>query len=100
MKKLLYFGSYKRRRVMRPSYIEARLEDIAHDISVATWVFHSPHSTPEERKKALKLIKRFTLREARYNIIRDNGGMARYLELYDLARFRDFVEKANKMMEG
>ncbi len=94
MEKILNFGTYKRRRVMRPSYITARLEDLAHDISVATWVFYSPSSTEEERRRAKKRISTFTKKIDRYQRILEIGGMERHLTRYDDERFEYFVASA------
>ena len=101
MEKILNFGTYKRRRVMRPSYITARLEDLAHDISVATWVFYSPSSTEEERMRANNRLRRLVYRVTRYHSIEDCGGMGRWLCLrYDDRRFLDFVENANRIISN
>lgn len=94
------FYALKRRKVMRQSYIDARLEDLAHDMSVCTWIFYSPRSSQEERDKANRLLRRFVLKYTRYQVIKENGGMQKYLEHYDEMRFRDFVLAAEKIMEG
>ena len=99
MEKILNLGSYKRRRIMRPSYITDRLESLAHDMSVCTWIFYSPRSTEEERGKANRLLRRFVHRVTRYHYIRNHGGMEKYFAHYDEQRFNDFVAKAERMME-
>lgn len=90
-------GAYKRWKVMQPSYITSRLEDLAHDMSVCTWVFYSPSSTEEERRNANRKLRRNVLRVTRYHRIKECGGMERYLERYDERRFHDFVENAEML---
>ena len=94
------FYAFKRRKVMRPSYINNRLEDLAHDISVVVWILCSPRSTTEQLEKGLRMLQRFTKRLKRYNAIKDNGGMEKHLARYDEIRFNDFVSAAERMMEG
>lgn len=93
------FYAFKRRKVMRPSYINNRLEDLAHDMSVCTWIFYSPRSSEEERDRANHLLRRFVHKVTRYHRIADAGGMKKYLAGYDEMRFRDFVSAAERMME-
>lgn len=96
MKKTL--EAYKRWKVRQPSYITAKLEDLAHEMSVCTWIFYSPSSTEEERRSANRRLRRNALRVARYHLIQEAGGMDSYLARhYDERRFLDFVESAEMM---